>query len=480
MCTPRRQHRKIRADPLDPSPAKSFGDPVIQKASSSTRIFFQNVKGLSSSSGSEDYRYYLNFLQSLRVDVAGLAETNTCWTHPHLRDDFVSVARQYYRQNKVVFGSPSVTCDPIPSTESFQAGGTVTFLHGNLVSRVSGFDIQDPSGLGRWSGVTLAGRYNQYLTILTAYRVCSNSIRNASLGSAFAREYHHFAADTGQTVNPRRLFLRDIKKQIQDLQHLGHAIVLMLDANATDSSDPAFSDFISECSFSDLHLSDPAPSTYIGSDSRRIDFIFGCQIVSQHLTRSGTLAYDAGPQSDHRSLFIDLDLAFLTVSSDAIQPTVSRALHTGNPELVESYNRSLLQYYKDHNMVDRIDTLYDNYKTMSRDAIREKLEKWDNDCGRAMAMGEKRLSTPTKKCMWSPALRNSAKTRLYWKLRLREVTQGADYSATFSRWQTQIQAHDPSYAFPYLAITLPEESIRTEFNKATEAFRKCQKNSRPL
>ena len=82
--------------------------------------------------------------------------------------------------------------------------------------------------------------------------------------------------------------------------------------------------------------------------------------------------------------------------------------------------------------------------------------------------------------MWSPALRNSAKTRLYWKLRLREVTQGADYSATFSRWQTQIQVHDPSFAFPYLAITLPEESIRTEFYKATDAFRKCQKNSRPL
>jgi hypothetical protein len=325
------------------------------------RVFFQNIKGLSSSSGSEDYRYYFNCLQSLHVDVAGLAETNTCWSHPHLlRDDFVSVARQYYRQNKVVFGSPRANCDPIPLNESFQAGGTVTFLHGTLVSRLSGPEVQDPSGLGRWSGVTLAGRNNQHLTILTGYRVCSNSIRNASLGSAFAREYHHFADDTCQTVNPRRLFLRDIKKQIHDLQQLG-------DANATEKSDPAFFDSISECSFTDLHSSDPAPSTYIGAESRRIDFILGCPTVSQQMTRSGTLAYDAGPQSDHRSLYVDLDLALLQVSSDAIQPSVSRALHTGNPELVEEYNTSLLQYYSTHNMVDRIDKLYDNFKSMSRE-----------------------------------------------------------------------------------------------------------------
>ena len=208
MSTLRRKHRNIWAAPLDPSPAKSFGDSVIYA------VFFQSVKGLSSSSGSEDYRYYFNCLQSLHVNVAGLAETNTCWSHPHLRDNFVSVARQYYRQNKVVFGSPKANCDPIPSNESFQPGGTVTFLHGTLVSRLSGPDVQDPSGLGRWSGVTLAGRNNQHLTILTAYRVGSNSIRNASLGSALAREYHYFAADTSQTVNPRRLglFLRDIKK----------------------------------------------------------------------------------------------------------------------------------------------------------------------------------------------------------------------------------------------------------------------------
>ena len=79
--------------------------------------------------------------------------------------------------------------DQIPTSESFQAGGNVTLLNGGLVSRVSGKDIQDPSGLGRWSGVTLEGNHGQKLSILTTYRVCKGSIKSASLGSAFAREH---------------------------------------------------------------------------------------------------------------------------------------------------------------------------------------------------------------------------------------------------------------------------------------------------
>jgi hypothetical protein len=480
MCIPNRQGRKFWDNPSDTHLSTSYGDPVIQKSPSSTRIFFQNVKGLSTSSGSEDYRYYLDCLQALQVDIAGLAETNTCWQHSHLREDFKSITRKHYRQSKVVFGSPTYACDPIPSNESFQAGGSISMLNGGLVSRVSGADIQDPSGLGRWSGVTLAGKHDQYLSIITACRACSGSIRTASLGSAFAREHQHFATASQPTVNPRKLFLQDLQKVIHDLQDKGHSLLLMLDANATDSSDSQFSDFIASCSLHDLHSDDPAPSTYIGSATRRIDFMFGCSTVSQHLQRSGTLSYHEGPQSDHRSLFVDLDLAFLQVPEDSIPPNLQRALHTGNPELVEAYNASLLQYYTAHRMAERINELHEHYHQMPREDIRAELIKWDNDQGRAMAMGEKRLHTPPKKYKWSPILRNLAKTRLYWKLRLREVEQNANYSTTFLRWQRQIQEHDPNFAFPYVQEQLSAERIRKEFNKASEAFRRCQIAATPM
>ena len=406
MYKKKRSGRKIWEKPADQHISQSYGDPVIQKPTSAIRLLFQNVKGLSTSAGKEDYRYYLDCLQTLQVDIAGLAETNTCWQHPHLRDDFQTIARKQYRQCKSVFGSPSQAVDPIPSSESFQAGGNVTLLHGGLVSRVSGKDLQDPSGLGRWSGVTLAGKHGQKLSILTAYRVCKGSIKSASLGSAFAREHQHFVTKSQSIVNPRRFFLQDIQSAIHDLQDQGHSVILMLDANSTIESDTQFQEFISACDFSDLHATDPAKSTFIGSADRRIDYIFGCRLVSQHLLRSGTLSYHEGPQSDHRSLFVDLNLDFLQVPEEPAGPHRFRALHTGNPELVEKYNKALLKYYSAHRMVERIDDLYDNYKDMPREDIRLLLTKWDNDQGRAMEMSERQLSTPPKKCKWSPVLRN--------------------------------------------------------------------------
>ena len=477
----KRSGRKFWANPSDPHISKSYGDSVIQKPTSAIRLFFQNVKGLSTSAGKEDYRYYLDCLQMLQVDIAGLAETNTCWQHPHLRDDFQTLTRKQYRQSKVVFGSPSQSVDEIPSSESFQAGGNVTLLNGGLVSRVSGQDILDPSGLGRWNGVTLEGKSGQKLSILTAYRVCKGSLKSASLGSAFAREHQYFATPSQSTVNPRRFFIQDIQSAIQTLQDQGHSVILMLDANSTLESDNQFQEFISACDLYDLHSTDPAMSTFIGSADRRIDFIFGSRMVIQHLLRSGTLSYHEGPQSDHRSLFVDLNLDFLQVPAETVGPNRSRSLHTGNPESVITYNAALLKYYSEHRMVERIDELYANYKDMpTRETVRTLLTKWDNDQGRAMEMSERQLSTPPKKCKWSPVLRNLAKIRLYWKLRLREVGKHADYSQTFQRWQSQIQQHDPSFEFPSVMETLSAEHIRIEFNKASEAFRRCQKASTPM
>jgi hypothetical protein len=162
----------------------------------------------------------------------------------------------------------------------------------SLVSRIQGKSLSDPTGLGRWSGITFSGSKAQQLTLITAYRVCSGSIRSVPLGSSFAREYNHFHSSAKHSVNPRRLFLRDLQQQIIQLQEQGHAIVVMLDANATLQSDTHFVDFLDQCTLFDLHANDPAESTYIGAESRWIDFILGCHHARQFVERSGTLAYN--------------------------------------------------------------------------------------------------------------------------------------------------------------------------------------------
>jgi hypothetical protein len=80
-----------------------------------------------------------------------------------------------------------------------------------------------------------------------------------------------------------------------------------MDANSTITDDKSLKEFIAETGLYDLHEHNPAPTTYIGSESRRIDYMFGCPRVKQATVRAGTLSYLQGPQTDHRGLFVDID-----------------------------------------------------------------------------------------------------------------------------------------------------------------------------
>lgn len=183
----------------------------------------------------------------------------------------------------------------------------------------------------------------------------------------------------------------------------------MLDANATMESDHKFTAFIQSCDLQDLHATDPAPSTYKGAQARRIDYIFGCHMIQDMMTRSGTLSYSEGPQSDHRGLYVDLEMgSFLNNKETKFSPHSQRILQTGNPELVDAYNSRMMEYYAQHNMVKRIDEMYENHQSMPHEEVRTFLTAWDNDQGRAMDSAEKALRRPPKKYQWSPKLRNAA------------------------------------------------------------------------
>lgn len=421
-------------------------------------------------------------LKAYGIDIAGLAETNTAWQHQHLQQDFRKVVHRHFRQSKVTFGGPLSTVDPCPYTETFQSGGTTTVTHGPLTSSVYGDEIKDSSGLGQWAGITLRGKGDYKLSIITAYRTCGGNINTSSLGSVYSREFLYFRESGIQRPNPRRLFFQHISDSIRQLQDLGHQILLMLDANSDLSNDYSFSEFISECDLHDLHHSQPPPSTYIGSSHRRIDYILGCTNLLRFQKRSGSLSYFDGPHSDHRGIFVDLEIPELCslLRPQNMSPASHRALHTGNPELVSAYLEVVKQYYAAHKMETRMDSLYRHHQTMDRDTVLRILTSWDEDQGRAMAAAERKMSRPPKQHPWSPILRNSVMIRKYWIRRIRELTHQECYQDTFIRWQRDIQKYDPSFVFPRQDDVLPIETVRKELNHATKEFRKAQRNSTEL
>jgi hypothetical protein len=119
----------------------SYGNSIHERHESTIRIFFQNVRGLTYSATGEDYGYYLSCVSSLGADIIGMAETNSAWEHSHIRTTFHATARKQFQSHKVHFSSPSKDIDPMPDTESFQSGGTLTLATNTLVPMALG----DPS-----------------------------------------------------------------------------------------------------------------------------------------------------------------------------------------------------------------------------------------------------------------------------------------------------------------------------------------------
>ncbi len=352
-----------------------------------------------------------------------MAETNSAWDHFHLRHTFHASARKQFQLHKVSFSSPSALIDPIPDTESFQSGGTLTLATNNLVPMALGETHNDPSGLGRWSSITLRGKEDHILTIFTAYRVCKGNIQSSPVGSSFSREYVHHKQNGHPNPQPRKTFLTDITNTIQNLQTKGHAILLMLDSNGTLKDDNDLQQLLLDCDLSDLHQFAPSPSTYIGSQHRRIDHMLGCPQTLSALTASGSLSYAEGPQSDHRGLFVDLDTNSLLKQdnkSPSISPSASRPLKSGNPEAVATYHEAMLQYYADHQMETRLHALIEAKDSLPTPTLRKLLETWDADQGRAMKHAETLVERPKKPYAWSPTLRNAGLLCRYWRLRLRK------------------------------------------------------------
>jgi hypothetical protein len=478
---PGRILRKVLDD--DPTIMSNYGDSIHIKATSTVRILFQNVKGLTNSNHGEDYEYYLQNIHSLQVDIAGLAETNTPWQLQHLRNDFLQRSRKFDKLSKTTFGLIDSSIDPVVDTEKYQAGGCLTMIKGLWTTTVQKDIISDPTGLGRWAGLTISGKHGKAVSIISGYRTCQGSINTSGINTTFHREYEFYRENGVQNPRPREYFFRDLASVIKPLQTKGNAIIVMFDANEVLEKSGAFAEWIGRLDLFDVHAKNPAPSTYIGSKNRRIDYIFGCSQIIGHIKSSGTLSYLEGPQSDHRSLFADVDMAgfisYDAYSNNLLTPQ-ARSLRIGNPEIVGAYIKDMLRYYECHNMASRIDNLHQNFTKMDPQEIRNALEAWDRDQGRAMKQAERSLRLPSKPYEWSPQLRNAAILRRYWKLRLRELKHAEDYTMTISRLQGQVQQNDSSFQFPHREDDITISEVRRHLKQATKTLHEMQKGATEL
>jgi len=276
------------------------------------RILFSNPRGLKLSTDILETQFSLGRAHSLHTGVLCLAETNINWGHPRALSKFHDMIRKVWKHSST---SKSYTKDDFFSEQ--QPGSTITMACDHWNSRVIEKGV-DPFGLGRWSYIVLRGKDNHKILIITAYRVCRQTIQSVGVKTSTAQQYRQLSrtfrdADLTEDPIPRHQFIVDLQAWIEYKIENGHQIILSIDANepfhGSEGSftrlhytldkpiplkghDGTIATLVKSCSLCDPlvhHQPDqPAPSTYDrGKD--RIDFIFTSITLLPSIQRSGIL-----------------------------------------------------------------------------------------------------------------------------------------------------------------------------------------------
>ena len=392
-----------------------FGDNF--RPSSSTRLVYTNINGIPSDSSQFPKAHILfQWMLDNNISVLGLAETNLHWplTHSPIR----SICRSYFTDSRLTTSSHDSD-----TQSTYLPGGTAMLT----VSPWSTYTTQhtDPSPMGRWSSQTFKGRDGRRLTVITAYRPGRDNISTAGPDTTFARQYHYLLRSGIRSPVPSQIILDDLTTYLAFLrQEPLHHIILQLDANEDTHTSTRFQRWIVNSGLIDpiLHFHGPDDLATHIRGQRRIDFILVSPSILPFITACGILPFFTVP-SDHRPLFLDVDLHSLLQSTPAsLSSHLPRGVQTSNPRSVLLFRSHLRAFLDSTSFESRLLALLESSNVSSSDlnSLDQEFTDFLIDIDRKC---QRHHNTP-----WSPVLSLAKRTVYYWQLWLTELTRHIDTS----------------------------------------------------
>ena len=219
--------RKNKPTKLNNNP---FGDVLQKKATDVTRILFQNVGGLELSTTGHTLEVTCQSIKQYNIDIACLTETNPNWDHPKAKKQIHKIKKQFCKRRKL-----TTTMSTVPWKIVHKPGG-VSILSTPLISPRIIKEQQDPTGMGRWTSITINGRNKTKVTIISAYRVCLTTIKATGPNTAFCQQWDMLEEKGKKIIVIREKMINDLIILIMKLQVEKHEVVLNIDANESFDS----------------------------------------------------------------------------------------------------------------------------------------------------------------------------------------------------------------------------------------------------
>ena len=285
---------------------KPFGNRLQQKENEITRILLQNPNRLDLGLDGLTLHEIINSSVKNDINILCLPEINTNRKNQRARIKYNDILNRQ-RKESLTYNSEST----IPWSSPYTPGGTHTILHPTLQPRVTTHGDY-PRLMGGWSWVTIRGRQNRKITIITVYKVYNRPIVTAGPLTAISQQWKIAQSKNRGNENIVDNTITDLQLFINSQQNNGTEIILNMDANETVNCKN--STIIKLCRIYKLcdtialkHGTELEPNTYSrGLD--RIVFILCSKALLPFISNVGILPFGMITFFDHRGLFIDINL----------------------------------------------------------------------------------------------------------------------------------------------------------------------------
>jgi hypothetical protein len=336
----------------------TFGDMTCWIDPSTTlRLVTQNIQCIKPLADDNKLQSGISNMVSLPNDIPCLTETNVEWRNYGCREGYKDAFTKLYSTSRHIFSSSSEI-----ASSYHKPGDTVTSVTNRWTHHIH-LSGEDSTDVGIWSFFNLLGKEHNMI-VISCYCVCPRPPPSNIVSAYYQQSCVMESEDEslGLPIDPHHQTIRDLQIFIQSYQQQGFFISLLMDGNQDDLHafqqqdiptkvcsllrfnydkhiDGSTTTLIESCNLVNIHklMHGDVPATH-KSGSFQIDFAFLSYGAIEFIHRCGVLDFNALFSSDHRSLFLDIDiLRLLWYPVQGKVKSLERDLKLNDPRLAEAY-----------------------------------------------------------------------------------------------------------------------------------------------
>ena len=180
---------------------QAWGDELKDKPTNVTRVYSQNVNGLSIDRRGGQFADVCRVHNEVQADIFLGQEHNLDTTQMHIQSSLHTAAQQLCKRARVKFGTTS-----IQFKTAYKPGGTFIMSTGSISGRMSK-QRQDP--WGRWVLQEFTGKNNRLLVVVSAYQTVNKRGDQGAL-TVVSQQRSLLIQQNDPVSIPRTAFRRDL------------------------------------------------------------------------------------------------------------------------------------------------------------------------------------------------------------------------------------------------------------------------------